>query len=127
MNEHNVLDYQCIELVFQVNDTAMRLFSDTQDEDQRRIADLVVERMEKEYPPTLEPSTATGAALTGTVNLISQSTYQNSETEKFNICQVQKSMRGKTLNPCKSRKNGYPGREIMLVTCTESEGKHVNP
>lgn len=43
----------------------MRLFSDTQDEDQRRIADLVVERMEKQYPPTLEPSTATGAALTG--------------------------------------------------------------
>ena len=49
----------------QVNDTAMRLFSDTQDEDQRRIADLVIERMEKQYPPTLEPSTATGAALTG--------------------------------------------------------------
>ena len=49
----------------QVNDTAMRLFSDTQDEDQKRIADLVVERMEREYSPTLEPKTATGAALTG--------------------------------------------------------------
>lgn len=48
-----------------MNDTAMRLFSDTQDEDQRRIADLIVERMEKQYPPKLEPSTATGAALTG--------------------------------------------------------------
>ncbi|KAK2549601.1 Synapsin-2 [Acropora cervicornis] len=47
-----------------VNDTAMRLFSDTQDEDQKRIADLVVERMEREYSPTLEPKTATGAALT---------------------------------------------------------------
>lgn len=57
-----------IALIFvlsQVNDTAMRLFSDTQDEDQRRIADLVIERMEKQYPPTLEPGTATGAALTG--------------------------------------------------------------
>ena len=43
----------------------MRLFSDTQDEDQRRIADLIVEKMEKQYPPKLEPSTATGAALTG--------------------------------------------------------------
>lgn len=43
----------------------MRLFSDTQDEDQKRIADLVVERMEKEYAPTIEPKTATGAALTG--------------------------------------------------------------
>jgi len=55
----------------QVNDTAMRLFSDTQDEDQRRIADLVVERMEKEYPPKLEPNTATGAALTGNLTLLS--------------------------------------------------------
>lgn len=52
------------EYIIEVNDTAMRLFSDTQDEDQRRIADLVVERMEKEYPPTMEPSTAMGAALT---------------------------------------------------------------
>ena len=43
----------------------MRLFSDTQDEDQRRIADLIVEKMAKQYPPKLEPSTATGAALTG--------------------------------------------------------------
>ena len=51
--------------IMQVNDTAMRLFSDTQDEDQKRIADLVVERMEREYSPTLEPKTATGAALTG--------------------------------------------------------------
>lgn len=67
------LDIMCVEAIvgkdnkeyiIEVNDTAMRLFSDTQDEDQRRIADLVIERMEKQYPPTLEPSTATGAALT---------------------------------------------------------------
>ena len=58
-----------LNLFYQVNDTAMRLFSDTQDEDQRRIADLVIERMEKQYPPTLEPSTATGAALTGNLML----------------------------------------------------------
>ena len=57
--------FMALNLFCQVNDTAMRLFSDTQDEDQRRIADLVIERMEKQYPPTLEPSTATGAALTG--------------------------------------------------------------
>ncbi|KAL9973215.1 hypothetical protein ACROYT_G019637 [Oculina patagonica] len=67
------LDIMCVEAIvgkdnkeyiIEVNDTAMRLFSDTQDEDQKRIADLVIERMEKQYPPTLEPSTATGAALT---------------------------------------------------------------
>ncbi|XP_068718362.1 synapsin-2-like isoform X1 [Montipora capricornis] len=67
------LDIMCVEAIIgkdnkeyiiEVNDTAMRLFSDTQEEDQRRIADLVVERMEKEHPPTLEPKTATGAALT---------------------------------------------------------------
>lgn len=63
--EHTALDSHSIEIFCKVNDTAMRLFSDTQDEDQRRIADLVIARMEKEYPPTLEPSTATGAALTG--------------------------------------------------------------
>ncbi|XP_073254184.1 synapsin-2-like isoform X1 [Porites lutea] len=67
------LDIMCVEAIvgkdnkeyiIEVNDTAMRLFSDTQDEDQRRIADLIVEKMEKQYPPKLEPSTATGAALT---------------------------------------------------------------
>lgn len=63
--EHTALDSYSIEIFCKVNDTAMRLFSDTQDEDQRRIADLVIARMEKEYPPTLEPRTATGAALTG--------------------------------------------------------------
>jgi len=74
------LDIMCVEAIIgkdnkeyiiEVNDTAMRLFSDTQDEDQRRIADLVVERMEKEYPPKLEPNTATGAALTGNLTLLS--------------------------------------------------------
>ena len=65
-----VLYVNCFELVLsKVNDTAMRLFSDTQDEDQRRIADLVIERMEKQYPPTIEPSTATGAALSGNLTL----------------------------------------------------------
>ncbi|XP_029197265.1 synapsin-2-like isoform X2 [Acropora muricata] len=73
------LDIMCVEaivgkdnkeFIIEVNDTAMRLFSDTQDEDQKRIADLVVERMEREYSPTLEPKTATGAALTGAFKVI---------------------------------------------------------
>ncbi|CAH3039227.1 unnamed protein product [Porites lobata] len=73
------LDIMCVEAIvgkdnkeyiIEVNDTAMRLFSDTQDEDQRRIADLIVEKMEKQYPPKLEPSTATGAALTGAFKVL---------------------------------------------------------
>lgn len=34
----------------------MRLFSDTQEEDQNRIADLVMERMEAYFPPIATPN-----------------------------------------------------------------------
>ena len=50
---------------YQVNDTAMRLFHETLDEDHKRIADLVIKKMEKSYPPVIQATTPTGAVLSG--------------------------------------------------------------
>ncbi|EDO39526.1 predicted protein, partial [Nematostella vectensis] len=68
------LDIMCVEAILgkdkkeyiiEVTDTAMRLFNDTVDEDQQRIADLVIQKMEAHYPPTIQATSPTKAALSG--------------------------------------------------------------
>lgn len=42
------------EYVIEVNDTGMKLFSETREEDIQRIADLVIQRLKEKYPPSVE-------------------------------------------------------------------------
>ena len=37
-----------------MNDTGMKLFSETREEDNQHIADLVIKRMKEKYPPAFE-------------------------------------------------------------------------
>ena len=100
----------------QVNDTAMRLFNDTLVEDQENMAKLVIQRMEEAYPPVIEPSTATAAALSGTPHQ-----PQNGEG------------RGKgEVNPTQLNTNNTPGHPCQVhphhPQTGEERGKgEVNP
>lgn len=49
----------------QVTDTCMRLFNDTREEDQERMAALVIKKMEAYYPPTEHPSSPTHSVTSG--------------------------------------------------------------
>ena len=57
------LDFLCVEAIqtgdgkeyiIEVNDTGMKLFSETKEEDTQRIADLTIKRLKEKYPSSLE-------------------------------------------------------------------------
>ena len=59
--------------LLQVNDTGMKLFSETREEDIQRIADLTLKRLKEKYPSSLEninpqSRTPSEALLSGTVS-----------------------------------------------------------
>ncbi|XP_031561664.1 synapsin-2-like [Actinia tenebrosa] len=69
------LDILCVEVIqgkdkkdyiVEVTDTCMRLFNDTREEDQQRMAALVIKKMEAHYPPIDLPSSPTHSVTSGT-------------------------------------------------------------